>query len=107
MAPDSSAYQSSRTTMLLSTPDGRQSPPAGSPACHHRAHPKPLPRMTNCFDGKPPSGDIATEYWNVVAKEPARRNLAINQLKKINASSPGKRPATVLAGTAFVPERTA
>lgn len=26
------------------------------------------------FDGKPPSGDIATEYWNVVAKEPARRN---------------------------------
>ncbi len=38
MAPDSSAYQSSRTTMLLSTPDGRRGPPAGSPACHHRAH---------------------------------------------------------------------
>ncbi len=28
----------------------------------------------------------------MVAKEPARRNLAINQLKKINASSPGNVP---------------
>jgi predicted Zn-dependent protease len=37
----------------------------------------------------PPGGDVATEYWNVVAKDPARRSAAINQLKKINASSPG------------------
>ncbi|KAE9847471.1 cellulose biosynthesis protein BcsC, partial [Escherichia coli] len=28
-------------------------------------------------------------YWTLVAKEPARRNAAINQLKKINASNPG------------------
>jgi thioredoxin-like negative regulator of GroEL len=35
------------------------------------------------------AGDLATEYWNVVAKDPARRTSAINQLKKINASNPG------------------
>lgn len=39
---------------------------------------------------------MATEYWNVVAKDPARRSVAINQLKKINASSPGN---TQLQGT--------
>ncbi|MDU2881127.1 MAG: cellulose biosynthesis protein BcsC, partial [Enterobacter sp.] len=89
MAPDSSAYQSSRTTMLLSTPDGRQSLQQARLLATTGHTQEAIAAYDKLFDGKPPSGDIATEYWNVVAKEPARRNLAINQLKKINASSPG------------------
>ncbi len=36
-----------------------------------------------------PEGDIAVEYWSTVAKIPARRGEAINQLKRINADAPG------------------
>ena len=89
MAPDSSAYQSSRTTMLLSTPDGRQALQQARLLATTGHTQEAIAAYDKLFDGKPPSGDIATEYWNVVAKEPARRNSAINQLKKINASSPG------------------
>lgn len=92
MAPDSSAYQSSRTTMLLSTPDGRQSLQQARLLATTGHTQEAIAAYDKLFDGKSPSGDIATEYWNVVAKEPARRNLAINQLKKINASSPGNVP---------------
>ncbi|EMI6707508.1 cellulose biosynthesis protein BcsC [Enterobacter hormaechei] len=92
MALDSSAYQSSRTTMLLSTPDGRQSLQQARLLATTGHTQEAIAAYDKLFDGKPPSGDIATEYWNVVAKEPARRNLAINQLKKINASSPGNVP---------------
>ncbi|MBN4835660.1 cellulose synthase complex outer membrane protein BcsC [Enterobacter hormaechei] len=89
MAPDSSAYQSSRTTMLLSTPDGRQALQQARLLATTGHTQEAIAAYDKLFDGKPPSGDIATEYWNVVAKEPARRNSAINQLKKLNASSPG------------------
>ncbi len=41
------------------------------------------------FNGAPPEGDIAVEYWSTVAKIPARRGEAINQLKRINADTPG------------------
>lgn len=92
MAPDSSAYQSSRTTMLLSTPDGRQALQQARLLATTGHTQEAIAAYDKLFDGKPPSGDIATEYWNVVAKESARRNLAINQLKKINASSPGNVP---------------
>jgi len=92
MAPDSSAYQSSRTTMLLSTPDGRQALQQARLLATTGHTQEAIAAYDKLFDGKPPSGDIATEYWNVVAKEPARRNSAINQLKKINASSPGNVP---------------
>ncbi|EOC4161023.1 cellulose synthase complex outer membrane protein BcsC [Enterobacter hormaechei] len=92
MAPDSSAYQSSRTTMLLSTPDGRQALQQARLLATTGHTQEAIAAYDKLFDGNPPSGDIATEYWNVVAKEPSRRNLAINQLKKINASSPGNAP---------------
>ncbi|SAD50716.1 cellulose synthase complex outer membrane protein BcsC [Enterobacter hormaechei] len=92
MAPDSSAYQSSRTTMLLSTPDDRQALQQARLLATTGHTQEAIAAYDKLFDGNPPSGDIATEYWNVVAKEPARRNLAINQLKKINASSPGNAP---------------
>ena len=80
MAPDSSAYQSSRTTMLLSTPEGRQALQQARLLATTGHTQEAIAAYDKLFDGKPPSGDIATEYWNVVAKEPARRTLAINQL---------------------------
>ncbi|MCM7514785.1 cellulose synthase complex outer membrane protein BcsC [Enterobacter hormaechei] len=89
MAPDSGVYQSSRNTMLLSTPEGRQALQQARLLATTGHTQEAIAAYDKLFDGNPPTGEIATEYWNVVAKEPARRNSAIGQLKNINASSPG------------------
>ena len=89
IAPGSSAYQSSRNTMLLSTPDGRQQLQQARLLATTGHTQEAIAAYDKLFDGNPPGGDVATEYWNVVAKDPARRGAAINQLKKINSSSPG------------------
>ena len=89
IAPGSSAYQSSRNTMLLSTPDGRQALQQARLLATTGHTQEAIVAYDKLFAGNPPAGDLATEYWNVVAKDPARRTSAINQLKKINASNPG------------------
>lgn len=92
LAPQSSAYQSSRTTMLLSTPDGRQALQQARLLATTGHTQEAIAAYDKLFAGNPPSGDMATEYWNVVAKDPARRNEAIAQLKKINTTNPGNTP---------------
>lgn len=81
IAPGSSAYQSSRNTMLLSTPDGRQQLQQARLLATTGHTQEAIAAYDKLFDGNPPGGDVATEYWNVVAKDPARRGAAINQLK--------------------------
>ncbi|MGG5837014.1 cellulose synthase complex outer membrane protein BcsC, partial [Huaxiibacter chinensis] len=89
MAPSSSAYKSSRNTLLLSTPDGRQALQQARLLATTGHAQEALDAYEKIFGGNPPDGDIAAEYWTAAAKIPARRNDAINQLKKINATSPG------------------
>lgn len=89
IAPDSSAYKSSLNTMLLSTPEGRQSLQQARLLATTGHTQEAIAAYDKIFGGNPPDGDLATEYWTLVAKEPARRNAAINQLKKLNASRPG------------------
>lgn len=88
IAPDSGAYQSSRNTMLLSTPDGRQALQQARLLATTGHTQEAIAAYEKLFSGNPPSGDLATEYWNVVAKDPARRNNAINQLKKLTPAVP-------------------
>ncbi len=89
IAPGSSAYKSSRNTQLLSTPDGRQALQQARLLATSGHTQEAIAAYEKLFAGDPPTGDLAAEYWTVVAKDPAKRNSAINQLKKINASSPG------------------
>jgi cellulose synthase operon protein C len=89
IAPGSSVYQSSRNTMLLSTPEGRQSLQQARLLATTGHTQEAIAAYDTLFSGNPPDGDLATEYWNLVAKDPARRSAAINQLKKNNVSSPG------------------
>lgn len=89
LAPSSTAYKSSRTTMLLSTPEGRQSLQEARLQATTGHPEEAITAYDKLFKGNPPDGELAVEYWTTVAKLPARRNDAINQLKKINASNPG------------------
>ncbi|HFI7531682.1 TPA: cellulose synthase complex outer membrane protein BcsC [Escherichia coli] len=89
LAPSSNAYKSSRTTMLLSTPDGRQALQQARLQATTGHAEEAVASYNKLFNGAPPEGDIAVEYWSTVAKIPARRGEAINQLKRINADAPG------------------
>lgn len=89
MAPTSEAYKSSRSSMSLSSPDGRQALQQARLLATTGHTAEGIAAYDKLFAGSPPDGDIATEYWTLVAKVPARRNEAINQLKSINASRPG------------------
>jgi len=89
MAPTSEAYKSSRSSMSLSSPDGRQALQQARLLATTGHTAEGIAAYDKLFAGSPPDGDIATEYWTLVAKVPARRNEAINQLKRINASRPG------------------
>ena len=80
LAPSSSAYQSSRTTMMLSTPEGRQSLQEARLQATTGHTEEAIAAYDALFKGHPPQGDLAVEYWTTVAKSPARRNEAINQL---------------------------
>lgn len=89
LAPESTAYQSSRTAMLLSTSQGRQSLQEARLLATTGHTEQAIASYDKLFKGYPPEGELAVEYWTTVAKLPARRHEAINQLQKINAVSPG------------------
>lgn len=89
LAPSSNAYKSSRTIMLLSTADGRQALQQARLQATTGHAEEAVAGYNKLFNGALPEGDIAVEYWSTVAKIPARRGEAINQLKRINADTPG------------------
>jgi len=106
IAPGSDAYQSSRNAILLSTPDGRQALQQARLLASTGHTQEAIAAYDKLFSGNPPGAELASEYWNVVAKDPARRNAAINQLKKINTDNPGNTQLqATLAQLLFQTER--
>ncbi|MFJ5854999.1 cellulose synthase complex outer membrane protein BcsC [Enterobacter cancerogenus] len=106
IAPGSGAYQSSRNAILLSTPDGRQALQQARLLASTGHTQEAIAAYDKLFSGNPPGAELASEYWNVVAKDPARRNAAINQLKKINTDNPGNTQLqSTLAQLLFQTER--
>ncbi|MCT4703331.1 cellulose synthase complex outer membrane protein BcsC [Enterobacteriaceae bacterium H20N1] len=89
LAPSSSAYQQSVTTMTLSTPEGRQQLQQARLLATTGHTAEAAAAYEKIFNGNPPAGDLAVEYWTLMAKEPARRRLAIDKLKALNAANPG------------------
>lgn len=89
LAPGSAALRDSRNVLALSTPEGRQALQEARLQATTGHTQEAIAAYEKLFNGAPPSGEIASEYWVLVAKVPARRSEAINQLKTINAQSPG------------------
>ena len=89
IAPTSNAWRASNSTMMLSTPEGRQSLQQARLLATTGHTQEAIEAYDKLFGGNPPVGDMATEYWSVVAKNPARRNEAIDRMKALNTSGPG------------------
>ncbi len=89
LAPSSSAYQQSQVTMMLSTPEGRQQLQQARLQATTGHTTEAIAAYQKLFNGNPPAGTLAVEYWTLMAKDPARRAQAIDQLKTLNATNPG------------------
>ncbi len=74
--------------MLLSTSDGRQALQQARLQATTGHAEEAVASYNKLFNGAPPEGDIAVEYW-VRWRNSGRRGEAINQLKRINADTPG------------------
>lgn len=107
LAPNSAAYKSSLITMALSTSEGRQALQQARLQATTGHVPEAIAAYDALFKGNPPDGDLAVEYWAVVAKVPARRLEAINKLKALNATNPGNdQLQSTLAQLLFSEERS-
>ncbi|VFS61871.1 Cellulose synthase operon protein C precursor [Kluyvera cryocrescens] len=91
VAPNSAEYNASRVELGLNTDAGRQEATAGAPAGDDRTRAGKRWRLTKKpFNGAPPDGDYAVEYWSTVAKIPARRDEALKHLQSLNQQKPRK-----------------
>ncbi|MGP3590677.1 cellulose synthase complex outer membrane protein BcsC [Vagococcus sp. WN89Y] len=108
LAPESSAYKSSVITMTLSGAEGRQALQQARLQATTGHAPEAIAAYEALFKGNQPDGDLAVEYWSVVAKVPARRNEAIGKLKALNVTNPGNAQLqNTLAQLLFSTERNA
>ncbi|ELY6245346.1 cellulose biosynthesis protein BcsC [Cronobacter universalis] len=89
LAPQSSAYQQARITLALASPEGRQQLQQARLLGTTGHTQEALAAYQKLFNGAPPDGDLAVEYWALVAKDPAQRDEAIRQMQALNARAPG------------------
>ncbi|ELQ6064278.1 cellulose biosynthesis protein BcsC [Cronobacter sakazakii] len=89
LAPQSSAYQQARITLALASPEGRQQLQQARLLGTTGHTQEALAAYQKLFNGAPPDGDLAVEYWALVAKDPARRDEAIRQMQALNDRAPG------------------
>lgn len=77
VAPNSTEYNASRAEIGLNTDAGRQSLQQARLLATTGHVPEALAEYEKAFNGPPPDGDYAVEYWTAVAKLPARHNEAL------------------------------
>lgn len=89
IAPDSDAYKSSQSEIQLTGGKGRQALQEARLQVATGHIPEGIASYDKLFNGTPPDGDMAVEYWTAVAQLPARHGEALNKLKTLNAKNPG------------------
>ena len=107
VAGNSDAYKTSLSEMQISSGEGRKALQEARLQVTTGHVPEGIAAYDKLFNGAPPEGALAVEYWTAVAKLPARHNEAVNKLKAINAASPGNTQLqTTLAKMLFRDNRS-
>ncbi|MGL5699458.1 MAG: cellulose synthase complex outer membrane protein BcsC [Kluyvera sp.] len=89
VAPDSTEYKSARVEMGLNGSAGRQALQQARLQATTGHVPEAVANFEKAFDGTPPDGDLAAEYWSTVARIPAREAEAFRHLQELNKQNPG------------------
>ena len=86
---DAAIYQAARAELQVGTPAGRQALQQARLQVATGHVPEGVALYDKLFNGPPPDGDLATEYWTAVAGIPARRAEALGKLQALNGRMPG------------------
>lgn len=97
LAPGSDVYYQARNSMMLSGAQGRQQLQQARLLATAGKTREAIDAYQALFGENPPEGDLAVEYWSVVAGDPARRAQAINALSKLNQRYPSVQLRSKLA----------
>ena len=89
VAPKSAEYNASRIEIGLNSSAGRQALQEARLQAATGHVPEALAAYEKAFNGPPPDGDYAVEYWTAVAKIPERRGEALKHLQTLNRQTPG------------------
>lgn len=107
-APGSAALQSAQTTLMLTTPQGRQQLQQARLLATTGHTAEALAAYRTLFAGAFPSDALALEYWRVVANTADGKAEAITRLQALNRDHPGNNDLRLtLAGLLFSVQRDA
>ncbi|WP_455815075.1 cellulose synthase subunit BcsC-related outer membrane protein [Pseudomonas graminis] len=88
-APDSAAARQAAASMLLTTPEGRQQFQQARLLAASGRLEEARAAWDRLFHGDFPSGDIALEYWQLVARLPGQQDRALAEMQALNLQAPG------------------
>lgn len=89
VAPGSTEYKTSRVEMGLNGSAGRQALQQARLQATTGHVPEAVANYEKAFDGTPPDGDLAVEYWSTVARISGREAEAMGHLQALNKQNPG------------------
>lgn len=87
-APDSQIYRESYLAYLLANPDLRLQLQQARLLAFSDNIPAAITAYKKIFDGNEPTGDLAVEYWMIVAKQPSQTALALTKLRAMKKDDP-------------------
>lgn len=88
-APNSAAARQAAASMLLTTPEGRQQFQQARLLAASGRLEEARAAWDRLFHGDFPSGDIALEYWQLVARLPGQQARALAEMQALNLQAPG------------------
>lgn len=97
LSPGSDLYYQAVNSMALASSAGRQQLQEARLLAAAGKTSEAIAAYKKLFNGHPPQGDMAVEYWSVVSSEPAQRNQAIKALSALNQQYPSTQLRSKLA----------
>lgn len=88
MAPDSQLYRESYIAYLLANPDLRLQLQQARLLAFSENIPAAITAYKKIFNGNEPTGDLAVEYWMVIAKQQSQTALALSKLRAMKKDDP-------------------
>lgn len=88
-APQAMATRQTQLALTLSTPQGDQALQQARLLASSGRIDEAITAYQKLFNGTPPDGDLAVEYWVLVARKSGQTPQAINALNALNQRQPG------------------
>ncbi|WP_145594019.1 cellulose synthase complex outer membrane protein BcsC [Yersinia aleksiciae] len=92
LAPDSEAYQRSKVMLALTQPEVRQQLQQARLLATAGRVTEAKAQYDQLLQGKPPTLDLAVEYWRLVARLPGQEASATQKLASLDQQYPGNVP---------------